>query len=210
LRHLDRPAGPLLRRVEVETMTPQGKAIAGFVGCDVRDVTDRRALELSSNILSSRLIRRIREELSLVYSIGARNAPSDAYVDAGVFLAAAPCDPEKVEKLVEEVRTIFKDFADKGPTEEELANAKRQIAENLDNEMKEPRYWSGVLRTLDLHGRTLAEQKNEKAAFENLAGEQVRDVFREYNKPERRFKVIAVPVQPETEAEDHEAAAAAS
>ncbi len=208
LRHLDRPAGPLSRRMEVETMTPQAMAIAGFVGCDVRHVTDRRALEVCSNVLSSRLIKRIREELSLVYSIGAQNAPSDAYVDAGVFLAAAPCDPEKVETLVDEVRTIFNDFAEKGPTEEELANAKRQIAENLDNEMKEPGYWSGVLRALDLHGRALAEQKREKSAFEKLTGEQVRDVFRAYNKPEQRFKVIAVPAQPETEAKEPEAAAA--
>jgi zinc protease len=43
LRKLARPTGPLNRHVDVDTVTPQGMAMAGFVGADGRKTHDRRA-----------------------------------------------------------------------------------------------------------------------------------------------------------------------
>jgi len=193
LRRLARPTGPLSRMVKVETQTPQAMALAGFVGCEAQKVSDRRALELASNILTSRLVKHIREDLSLVYGIRARTAESEAYEEGGRFMAGAPCDPNNAAKLVEEVRKMFDEFAEKGPSAEELTNAKKQIAENLDRGMREPGYWSRVLQTLNLHSLTLKDQKEEKEAFEKFTGEQVRDVFKKYDDPSRRFTVLAEP-----------------
>ncbi len=198
LRKLARPTGPLQRDVTVETVTPQAMAYAGFVGCEGRNVDDRRALQVAGNILSSKLIKRVREELSIVYSIRASNRPSWVYADAGVFSAGAPCDPENVNKVNDEVHSLFAKFAADGPTQEELTNAKKQIANNLDTQMREPRYWSSFLSDYSFHGRSLDEVKSEKAAFEKITDAQIQRVFKKYYTPQRQFRVTAVPTGGDT------------
>ena len=210
LRRLPRSMGPLVRAVEVETVTPQAMAITGFFSCEGRNAHDRRALELASETLTSRLIKRVREELSIVYSISGRFQPSWMYADSGTFGAGAPCDPDNVDRVVEEVQKIFQAFADKGPTAEELSNAKKQIANNLDTEMREPRYWLGILQHHDLHRRDLQQAKIEKEAHERFTAEQVRDVFRKYNTPARQFRVTAMPTKVESEAKQEKQPAAAA
>ncbi len=197
LRRLARETGPLARHVEVDTITPQATGTAGFVGCEGRNTNDRRAMSVSSSILSSRLVKTIREDLSLVYSIRAGNRASWVYEDSGTFMAGAPCDPENVNQLADEIHKLFKAFADTGPTDEELANAKKQILEDLDTDMREPSFWFDILRNHDLHGRNYTEAKDVKEAYARFTIEQVRDVFRKYYTPERQFRVTAVPVKPE-------------
>ena len=198
LRRVARPTGPLSRHVDVETVTPQGMAMAGFVACDAQNTRDLRALALASNIVTSRIIKRIREELSWVYSIRASHRPNFAYKEVGRFVAAAPCDPANVHKVADEAHRMFQAFADEGPTEEELANAKKQIANNLDTGMREPRYWSNVLRHLDLQGRKLSDEKGKVEAYYGYTAKQVRDTFRKYYTPERKFQTTATPVAPQT------------
>ncbi len=193
LRQTRRGAAPLERRVTVDTVTPQTMAVAGFVGTDAQNVTDVRALDLAANVLDSRLIKRIREELGLVYSISAGNAPSPAYRDSGLFYSGAPCAPDKGDEVVAEIHAAFKAFATDGPTAEELANAKKQYANNLDTDMKEPRWWFERLQYFDLRGFKLADLRNVPEAYEAFTAEQVRDVFRKYYVPERMFHVVATP-----------------
>jgi zinc protease len=195
LRKLARPAGPLTRHVEMETITPQGIATAGFIAAEGRNTLDRRALELASQILSTRLIKHIREDEGLVYSIRARYQPSWIYDDSAQFLAGAPCDPDKAQMVAEQIHEHFADFTRNGPTEEELANAKKQVANNLDTEMKEPAYWWRILQHLDLHHRDLADEKVEKEAFQSYTTDQVKSVFQKYYAPSRQFTVTVVPVR---------------
>lgn len=193
LRKLARPTGPLAKHVEVETMTPQAMAFAGFMGCQGRKTVERRALAIASNILTSRVIKRIREELSIVYSIRAGSQPAWVYEDSGLFLAGAPCDPKNVDQVADEVHVIFKSFAEDGPTDEELANAKKQIAERLDTDMREPSFWLSVLRNHDLHGRDYREAKDVKEAYQRFSAAQVQGVFKKYYVPTRQFRVTAIP-----------------
>lgn len=193
LRKSPRPKGPLERNVVVDTVTPQGFAIAGFAGSEGRNVSDSRALELASLILSSRLIKDIREDLAIVYSIGAANVPSWIYNDAGRFYSRAPSDPTNAVRVVREVHKVFKEFADKGPTAEELANSKKQMANTLDMNMREPSYWWEILRNMDLRKRDLDSEKRVKEDYEAFTADQVQKAFKKYYVPERLFQVTAIP-----------------
>ncbi|MFH0982654.1 MAG: insulinase family protein [Planctomycetota bacterium] len=199
LRRLGRNTGPLKRQVKVETISPQAVAMAGFVGCEGRQHEDARALQVAANILSSRLIKHVREELSLVYSIRAMTRPSWIYRDSGLFQAGSMCDPDNADRLADEIHKTFQAFVDSGPTAEELENAKLQIANNLDTEMREPRYWWGILEYLGLHGRSLDEEKREKEAYARMTAEEVQTAFKKYYTPERSFTVTAVPTKVETQ-----------
>jgi zinc protease len=202
LRQLARPAGPLERHLEVETITPQGMALAGFVAAEGRDAHDRRALALASQIMSTRVIKEIREERGLVYSIRARYQPSWVYEDSAQFTAGAPCDPAAAKMVTEEIHALFEEFARNGPTEEELANAKKQVANNLDTQMKEPGYWWRIMQHHDLHGRDLADEKRTREAYEAYTTADIRDVFQKYYTPARQFSITAVPTGTDAEQSD--------
>ncbi len=198
LRKHARSTGPLVSHITVDTMTPQAMSMTGFMSADAHHTSDTRAMSLASNILSSRVVKRIREDLSLVYSIRARHSADWAYQDSSTFTAGAPCDPDNANRVVTEARAIFQAFADKGPTAEELENAKKQIANNLDDQMREPRYWLNVLRNLDLHRRNLKDEKTKRDDFNAYTVEQVHRVFKKYYTPQRRFTVTALPKKPST------------
>jgi zinc protease len=193
LRRLKRDSGPFEERVTVETITPKGMVMFGFLGCDRKERLERRALNLAAQTLSSRLIKEIREEKGLVYSIGASFQLHWAYEDLGVFMTGAPCDPLRVDDVLKAARGLFADFAGKGPTAEELEIAKKQMANKLDNGLKEPAFWWNVLQHIDLQGNSLDDYKNLKEAYEAYTAVQVRDAFAKYYKPERIFSVIAEP-----------------
>ncbi len=193
LRRLGRQPGPLERNVVVETITPQAVVLAGFMGADVQNITDVRALNLAALILDTRLIKRIREELGIVYSISANSAPSQTYIDSGVFISGAPCQPGKEAEVIREIEAIFTAFAGSGPTEEELANARKQMAENLDWQLREPAYWFDLLRTLDLRRLKLDDFKTIREHYAAMTAEQVQAVFAKYYKPERVFRITARP-----------------
>ena len=55
--------------VRFDTITPQAYVRAGFVGAEQSNVRDTRLLSLATRILSERMIKRIREEESIVYGI---------------------------------------------------------------------------------------------------------------------------------------------
>ncbi len=210
LRTLKRGEGPLVRNVEVNTMTEKGMAIAGFVGCEAQNVHDSRALELSSEILTSRLIKRIREELAIVYSLSAMNQPSSTFRDSGMFMSQAPCEPTKAQQVVEEANKIFAAFAKTGPSEEELSNAKKQVKNNLDEDMKEPGYWFSVLQKLDYHDMKLADEKALPDVFDTFTTQELVKVFGKYYKPSRQFRVTAVPSGTDAEAKEAAKTAAAT
>lgn len=196
LRESSRPKGPLNRKVDVPTVTPTAIAYAGFVACDGKDVDDRRALQVAANILSSRLVKTVREELGLVYSISASCSPSWIYRDAGTFQAGSKCKTENAERVAEEVRKLFTEFGDSGPKPAELENARKQVLNGLDIAMKEPSYWLDLLEHLDHHNRSLEEPKTVKAALESVTAEEIQATFRKYCTPARTFTVTAVPVAP--------------
>lgn len=199
LRKLHRAAGPHEQRLEIETITPQAMAIAGFVSVNTTNVPEMRALNLAANVLESRLIKRVREELSLVYSLNVGNHPEPTYDDSGAFLCGAPCAPEKIDEVLKEIDVAFEAFAESGPTAEELDNAQKQVVNRLDTQLKEPSYWSHQLSTLDLHKTKLADLKNIPAAYQAITAEQVRDTFKKYFVPARTIRIGVTPKKPTTQ-----------
>ncbi len=107
--------------------------------------------------------------------------------------AGAPCSPANALRVNAEVHKIFQVFAESGPTEEELSNAKKQMANNLDTSTREPFYWWVILRNHDLRHRDLKSEKNVKEDFQTFSAAEVRSIFKKYYTPERRFDITAIP-----------------
>lgn len=196
LRKLDRPDGPLRETVTVETGSKQAEVRYGFLTAAAEADPDHLALQLAEKVLTTRLIKNLREEKAWVYSIQGSSGRRRDLEDMCTFSAGSTCAPENTEKVVSEIQGLFAAFAESGPTEEELANGKKQIINNRDTRMKEPQFWWTILEVLDLHRINLAPFEEPAAEVEALSAGQVRDTFAKYYRPERTFTVIAsVPVE---------------
>jgi zinc protease len=193
LRKVTRPTGPIHASDTVQALTPQGAVLAGFYGADLRNIRDTRLLNLAARVLSTRMLKTIREEKGLVYSIRASSDAAVVYPGFGRFVAVAPTDPGKAAALATAVEEMYAAFAKDGATEEELVVAKKQTATLLDEIMKTPDYWSSHLSTLEYRGVGLDDVLAAPAQYAGFTAREVRETFARYDRPDARFRFVITP-----------------
>ncbi len=193
LRQLKRPAGPREVARSVKTETPQAFVMAGFYGADDKDIADVRALNLATRILSTRMVKEIREDAQLVYSISAGSRAATTYPGFGLVSAASPTEPAKVPALVAKITQMYAALAESGVTDDELDVAKKQTANTLDEQMREPGFWLGRLSLLTYRDTKLDDVLAAPAAYQALSAEQIRAVFARYFRPEALLTVVVTP-----------------
>ncbi len=195
LRHLERPAGPRISDATLDTPTEQAFVLNGFYGTDDSNVADVRLLTMASRILSTRMIKEVREDAQLVYSIGAGSRPAGTYPGFGVFSASAPTEPAKVDALVEKLTSMYEAFAAGGPTADELDVAKKQMANTLEESVREPGYWSGRIDRMTYRGVNLDDVVAEPDAYQKMTADEIRAAFAKYFS--KKYQIIVV-VRPAT------------
>jgi len=193
LRTMARPQGPISVGESIEALTPQGAVLAGFFGADLRNVRDTRLLNLAARVLTTRMTKTLREDKQLVYSIGASSEPAVIYPGFGLFAAIAPTEPAKATALATAVEAMYADFAKDGATPDELAVAKKQTANVLDEVLKTPSFWLTRLSTLDYRGVALDDLLDAPAQYERFTAQEVQDAFARYDRPEARFRFVITP-----------------
>jgi len=197
-RNITHPEGPLEAFVTMKTQTPMAIAIAGTFGPDQSNIRDVRLINMATKILSTRMVKRIREEQQLVYSISAVSQPSTAYPGMGLIFAAGPCKPGNEGKLASEIQSMFAEFAEFGPSDEEVETARGQLFNTLDEQLKEPSYWSRTLEDMTYHGTSLDDVAAIEEDYATFTTDEIREAFDRYYGPENK---VSVTVAPEPEAE---------
>jgi zinc protease len=191
LRSMKRPVGPMRADRTIKTQTPQAVVLGGFYTADADNVPENRAMQLASQSISSRMVKILREQEQLVYSISPRNAGATTWPGMGTFAAVAPTEPSKVPALAERIGEIYEEFAKTGPTEEEMTVAQKQIANTLDESMRDPGFWVQRLGTLEYRNSNLDDVMGAAEAYPKITAEMVRETFAKYFKPEN-FMVITM------------------
>ncbi|MGH7245047.1 MAG: M16 family metallopeptidase [Phycisphaerales bacterium] len=194
LRKLQKPAGPRIIEKTIDTPTPLAFVMSGFYGADQTDRADARALSMASRILSTRMVKEVREDAQLVYSIGAQSRAATTYPGYGVVSAGAPTEPSKVQPLVDKLASMYAQFAKDGPTEEEMDVARKQYANTFKDQLQDPAYWAQRLDQVTFRGLKLEEIVEDPAAYQALTADQVKQVFAKYYSPERAIVVTVKPV----------------
>jgi predicted Zn-dependent peptidase len=115
-----------------------------------------RAIDLLTRVLhdgmSTRLHRRICDELGLAYEV---NAGIELFRDVGVFEAGASVAHESVPRLVRELLSMFADLALEGPSEDEVEKAALRYAFELDALADDPHALARAYGASALCGRPL-------------------------------------------------------
>lgn len=74
--------------------------------------------------MSSRLFKKVREELGLAYSV---YSYSSHYEKTGLFTVYAGVNPQKAEEAAKAVISVIREFREKGVTEEEFLRGREQL-----------------------------------------------------------------------------------
>jgi len=193
LRTLKRPAGPRYVEKTLDTPTAQAYVASGFYGADEVNRADVRALNVASSVLSTRMVKEIREQAQLVYSIGAMSRAGSTFPGFGVFSAGAPTEPHKVEALVAKLASMYETFAKDGPSDEELVVVRKQLANTFDEQTKDPAYWTSRLEQMTFRGTSLDDVAADPAAYQALTAKQVKDAFAKYGSKANSIVVVVKP-----------------
>lgn len=115
-------------QVVVPMATPQTVVNFGFPGQRRHDPDFYPAYVLNYIIggggFNSRLMEEVREKRGLAYSAYSYLNPLD---HAGMCIGGVATKNERVRESIEVIKSVFKDIAENGPTEEELQNAKQYL-----------------------------------------------------------------------------------
>ncbi len=88
-----------------------------------------------SDGFSSRLVRRLREELGLVYDI---STTLQQYDFGGTFSIATNVDEEHIETLLSEINLVIRSVCERGISEQELIRHKRRATTDLELVINDP------------------------------------------------------------------------
>ena len=145
---------------------------------------------LGGSGLVSRLFKAVREERGLSYSVYSYFFPMAA---EGPFVAALQTKAEQAEEALRVLRAEIGRFVREGPTEAELAAAKRNITGGFPLRIDSNRRIAEYVAMIGFYRLPLDWLERFNARVEAVTVERVREAFRRRLHPDRMVTVIVGP-----------------
>ena len=112
----------------------------------LKDIKQVRALNVTAQILQSRLYDRFRETEGGAYTPGVNNSQSEVFPDFGVLIASSQIKAERQADFERATREIALALAKDGPSADELSRAITPIASGNDRRRRLNAYWAQMLQ----------------------------------------------------------------
>ena len=141
---------------------------------------EAHAFESLAEVLSIKLIEKLREEEGGVYGAGANARISDMPYGWYSFNISFPCGPENVDKLIDATLVEVDNLVKNGPTEKDLAKVKEaQILEYKEN-LKKNRFWLGQLKNADYRKKDAHDILKFEQNVNNITVKDLHNVAKKY------------------------------
>ena len=162
----------------------QNHLILAYQGLSYLDKRRPQLLLLNSMLgggCSSRLFQEVREKRGLCYSVYSYASDSE---DTGFLGIYTGTNKEQEDQALETIRNVIEDFAEHGPTEDELHRTKEQAKASLlmGNESVQARM--SRLGTGTLLFNRVRETEELLELYENVTREELRALAQEIFRPE--------------------------
>ncbi len=141
---------------------------------------ERIAINALGKILTINLLEEIREEESGVYSIGAYPRFSKLPTATESMLVYFPCSPDNIEHITDGVKQVFKKVVDNGPTDENLAKAKKQILKDRETKLQENGFWINTIQSHYFNEIPYSEFAETEGLVSGLTKEYIQEIAKKY------------------------------
>jgi predicted Zn-dependent peptidase len=178
-----------------------GIALAGFVGCELAQTRDHRALRTIAEILSQRAADNAGGGQSHTKAQGSGRAaravrfsanPALAYPSMAAVMSATETDgsAEGGAGALRAMDEAIDDLRQNPPTLEELAGATATLSAQAEAFEDDARAWSTLLARCLSRGVEPDDLTGGAAFYRELTSEAVMQTLWRYSSPERRFTIL--------------------
>ena len=195
------PAQPMIK--EVQFPSTQSHIMLGYPGIKRID-PDYFPLLVGNYVLggggfASRLTNEVREKRGLVYSVSSYFIPMG---DLGPYRVSLQTRKDQTKEALKVVRDTIKDFIDNGPTEQELANAKRNLGGGFPLRIDSNKKIFEYLQLIGFYKLPLTFLDDYVAKVENVTVAEIKDAFKRRIVPDNMVTVVVgLPESAEQKAE---------
>lgn len=141
---------------------------------------EKLIVDALGEILTIKLIEKLREEEGGVYGVGARGLFRKLSFPGVDFSISFPCGPENVDRLIEVALAEVQKIKDEGPTDKDLSKVKESYLLKYKENMKRNRFWMNTLRTSGEEGSNPAKVLKTVEAVNSLSKEDIQRAARIY------------------------------
>lgn len=142
----------LVDKTETTKMeTPQTWVFIGYNAAMPYTAKNRALASITGQILSNRLLKKIREEMGAVYSIGAGANMSRVSKQNTVVQIPFPMKPEMKAEVLTEIDKMVNDMAE-NIKDEELNPIKEFMVKSAKENLEKNEEWSSTLSAISLNG----------------------------------------------------------
>lgn len=143
-------------------------------------------------VLTIKLVEKLREEEGGVYGVGARGNLSKVTFSDFNFSISFPCGPENVDKLIAASLAEVEKIKKEGVTPEDLAKVKETYLVARKEQVKTNRFWMENLMRIDQEDRNASDILEYEKAVNNLTAKEIQKVAQKYL-DENYFLSILMP-----------------
>ena len=147
---------------------------------------------LGGGSFTSRLMNRVRSDEGLAYSV--YSMVGNDYRDTAMVTIALQTKVESVEFALKLIREVVNELAEKGPTEEELSQAKKSLIESLPSLFDSPEATALVFAKGELVGKTFDHYLDYVKEINAVTADQVKEMVKKYFDMDKMTTSIVAPV----------------
>jgi len=131
-------------------------------------------------VLTIKLIERLREQEGGVYGVGARGNLSKISYSLLTFNISFPCGPENVDKLIDAALAEVKKIKEEGVTPEDLAKVKETYLLQRKEELKTNEFWASNLLRMHQENRSSDRLLSFETKVNELNSKDIQAVAKAY------------------------------
>ena len=186
------PAGVVERQV-VRGVDPRSQVAIVFNGPFENDPMHRLLIKIMSQMLGGNLQRTLREDLGGTYGVSVEPQFSKYPTAEYQISVGFSCDPARVTDLTAAAWKVIQDFAQQGPSNDQLAGARRALDRELEIGFQENNDLLNEMTTKVEYGEDIADVFNPRPLYDRLTTAALRDAARDYLNARRYVQVTLRP-----------------
>ena len=185
--------GESINVLNVEMQTPKKTVFQVWTGYMPVSTKDIVTLDVANYILDMIYTRTIREKEGGTYGVGSSLGAARKPYDRVTFMVQFDTNPEQAEKLSGLTAQYLKEFAENGPTAEELAMALENLKKNVPESRINNGYWQNAIETnLDYDIDYDAEYE---AALNSVTAEDIKTLLQAVLAQDNFIQIVLAPME---------------
>ena len=188
-----RPPYRAIDTVLTKGTEPQSQVNIVFTTPAVYNPAEQYALVSLGELLSIKLVEKLREEKGGVYGVGAYGSMAKLPYANASFTISFPCAPENVDSLTRAALDELKKIMEQGVSSEDLEKVREQQKRRLEVDLKQNNFWMNSLYEALFNNNNPADILKKQKNIENLNPRMIQDVARKYINFNQYIRAVLKP-----------------